>query len=148
MKPGKETALNEKDLLTLQPAWRSYFVFYTAIFIFGLGPAVNPEVGLAQAWGLVLSVLLLLFVIFRQKTTFYLLTPEAALRETRFAGQVFNKSLPLSEVVGVAVRRGAVHRLLGIGHIQLQSRTGRSDLWWYGLADPFATEKRLKQLLK
>lgn len=148
MEPDRKTTWDKKDLLTLQPSWRSYFVFYTAIFIFGFGPAINPEVGLDQATGLALSVLLLLFVVFRQKTTFYRITPEAALRETRFAGQVFNKSLPLSEIVGVAVRRGAVHRLLGIGHIQILSRTGRSDLWWYGLADPFTLKKKLEQFLK
>jgi hypothetical protein len=147
-KPGN-TSEPEKALLTLQPAWRSYFVFYTAMVIFGLGPAVNPEAGMDQTFGLVVALLSGLFVLFRRNTTFYRVTAQEILRETRFAGRVFRKSLPLEKAADVTVRRGAVHRLLGIGHIQIQSKPqAGSDLWWYGLSDPFAVKKKLDQLLK
>jgi hypothetical protein len=137
-----------KDLLTAKPAWRSFFVFYTAIIIFSFGPAVNPEVGLGQGPGLFLSLLLLGFVLFRQKTTTYRLTEEAVLREIRIYDKVFLKSLSQADVIGVIVRRGAVHRLLGIGHIQFQSRDGRTDLWWFGLQDPFTLKERADRLLR
>jgi hypothetical protein len=139
----------EKDWLTLKPAWRSFFVYYTAMVIFGLGPAINPEAGVDQTFGLVLALLSGLFVLFRGMTTFYRVTPREILRETRFAGRVFKKSLPLEKVAGVTVRRGAVHRLLGIGHLQIQSRPQvGSDLWWYGLADPFTVKEKLDRFLR
>jgi hypothetical protein len=138
----------EDDLLMAKPAWKSFFVFYTAMVIFGIGPTVNPEAGVSQTLGVMLTIFSALFVIFRRNTTFYRITKEEILREIRFSGKVFTKSLPRKEVAGIAVRRGAVHRLLGIGHIQFQSRTGRTDLWWYGLDDPFTLKKRAEQILR
>jgi hypothetical protein len=144
-----ETTLPEKSLLTLQPAWSSYFVFYAAILIFGLGPTINPEVELNQSLGLVIAVGLLFFVIFRRKTTYYRMTKENAQRETTFTCRVYKKSLPLESIAGLEVRRGAIHRLLGIGHLQFRSQNGAyPDLWWYGIADPFAVKKRIEQILK
>jgi hypothetical protein len=139
----------ENSLFTLQPAWSSYFVFYAAVLIFGLGPMINPEVELNQSAGLSIAILLLFFVVFRRKTTYYRLTKEEIIQETTFAGRVFSKSLPLENVSGLEVRRGVIHRLLGIGHIQFRSQGGaHSDLWWYGIADPFAIKKRLEQVLR
>jgi uncharacterized membrane protein YdbT with pleckstrin-like domain len=148
MEPQKTTP-SEKPLLTLQPAWRSYFVFYVAILIFGLGPIINPEVELNQSLGLVIAGLLLVFVVFRRKTTSYRITKEDVRRETRIGGQVFNKSLPLESVAGLEVRRGVVHRLLGIGHLQFRPLAGtHPDFWWYGVEDPFAVKNQIDQILK
>ncbi len=43
-------------MMTLQPAWRSYFVFYVAILIFGIGPTINPEAGINKLLGWVISI--------------------------------------------------------------------------------------------
>ena len=138
----------EQNLLTAKPAWRSFFVYYTAILIFTFGPAVNPEAGLGQVSGIILSAILLGFVVFRQKTTFYRVTRAEILKEIRFSGKVFKKSTPQKDVTGIAVRRGAVHRLIGLGHLQFQSRTGKNDLWWYGVDNPFDLKKKLEQILR
>jgi len=136
-------------MMTLQPSWRSYFVFYAAILIFGIGPTINPDAGIGRSLGLVLSIFLLLFVIFRKKTTFYRMTKEAVSREARFAGRSFKKSLPLEGIASLEVRRGVVHRLLGIGHLQFCSRlSGQPDLWWFGIADPFTAQKKIERFLK
>ena len=135
--------------MTLQPAWRSYFVFYVAILIFGIGPSVNPEVGINKFLGWVVSIILIFLVGYRQKTTFYRITEEGAQRETAFAGHVFKKSLPLRGISGIEVRRGVVHRLLGIGHLQFRSQDpGRPDLWWFGVKDPFMVKKKIEQVLR
>ncbi|MGC1404396.1 MAG: hypothetical protein WA974_15870 [Thermodesulfobacteriota bacterium] len=135
--------------LTLQPAWRSYIVFYVAILIFGIGPTINPEVGINKLLGWVVSLFLIFLVIYRQKSTFYRITQEEAQRETSFASQVFKKSLPLREIAGLEVRRGIIHRLLGIGHLQFRSKTpGQPDLWWFGIKDPFMVKKRIEQVLR
>lgn len=135
--------------MTLQPAWRSYFVFYVAILIFGIGPSVNPEVGINKFLGWVISIILIFWVGYRQKTTFCRITEEDAQRETSFAGHVFKKSLPLSGISGIEVRRGVVHRLLGIGHLQFRSQDpGRPDLWWFGVKDPFMVKKKIEQVLR
>jgi uncharacterized membrane protein YdbT with pleckstrin-like domain len=134
---------------TLQPAWKSYFVFYVAILIFGLGPSINPEAGISRSFGLVLSLFLLFFVVIRRKTTFYRITKEAVLRETGFSGQVTRKILSREEISRIEVRRGVIHRLIGIGHIQFCSKNpGQADLWWYGVADPFNVKESIQRLIK
>jgi uncharacterized membrane protein YdbT with pleckstrin-like domain len=139
----------EEVLFTLQPAWRSYFVFYVAILIFGFGPSLNPQAGLDQTSGLVLSILLILFVIFRRKTTFYRITKEGAIRETGFFSRMTKKMLPLEEISGLEIRRGIVHRLIGIGHLQFQSNNpAQPDLWWFGIADPFTIKDQVRRYLK
>ncbi len=137
------------DSLTLQPSWRNYFVFYAAIIIFGIGPSLNPETGINRSFGWALSVIILLFIIFRRKTTFYRITKTEALRESIFWGQSNKKSLPLEGISGLEVRRGIVHRLIGIGHLQFRSRlSGQPDLWWFGVENPFAIKKKIEQILK
>ncbi len=136
-------------MMTLQPAWRSYFVFYAAILIFGIGPSINPEAGINKLLGWVVSIFLIFLVIYRRKTTFYRLTKDEIQRETAFADKVFKKSLPLEGIAGLEVRRGVVHRLLGIGHLQFRSQDpGRPDLWWFGVKDPFMVKKSIEKVLR
>lgn len=145
-----ETTIGKQvDLLNLQPAWRSYFVFYVAILIFGIGPIINPEVGISKPFGFLLAILIIFFVLVRKKTTLYRITAEEVLRETGWAGLVSKKSLPLREVAGLEVRRGAVHRLLKIGQIQFRSHNpSQPDLWWFGVDDPFAVKKKIEKYLQ
>jgi hypothetical protein len=139
----------QEDSLTLQPSWRSYFVFFVAILIFGIGPSLNPETGINRSFGWALSVIILLFIVFRRKTTFYRITKTEVLRESIFWGQVNKKSLPLEGIAGLEVRRGIIHRLLGIGHLHFRTKTsGQPDLWWFGVKDPFMVKKRVEQVLR
>ena len=145
----KTTVSKQESLLTLQPSWRSYFVFYAAIIIFGIGPSLNPETGINRSLGWALSISIVFFIIFRRRTTFYRINKTEALRESGFWGQANKKSLPLEGIAGLEVRRGIVHRLLGIGHIQFRSRlSGQPDLWWFGVENPFAVKKKIEQILK
>ncbi len=148
MKP-KEAFSGEKSLMTLQPSWRSYFVFYAAIIIFGIGPSLNPETSLNRPFGWAISLILLLFIIFRRQTTYYRITEFEALRESNFWGHSSKKSIPREEISDLVVRRGIVHRFLGIGHLQFRSRVpGHPDLWWFGIQNPFEVKKRIEQFLK
>ncbi len=142
-------ATGQEPLLTLQPSWRSYFVFYAAIIIFGIGPIFNPETGINRSLGWVLSLIILVFILFRRKITFYRITQGEVLRDSSFWGQTYKKSLPLEGITGIQVRRGIVHRLLGIGHIQFCSRLpGQPDLWWFGVENPFQVKKRIEQIIQ
>jgi hypothetical protein len=146
---GKEaTPFQKEDLLTVRPSWRSYFVFYAAVLIFGVGPLINPDAGLNRPVGLAVSLLLIVFILFRRKTTFYRLTPEEVLHEFAFWGHIRKKSLPLDEIADLNVRRGFVHLLLGIGHLQFRSRlSNRPDLWWFGINGPLAVKKQVERFL-
>jgi hypothetical protein len=145
----KASPNRQEKILTLQPAWRSYFVFYAAILIFGVGPSINPEAGISKSFGLVISIFLILFVIFRRKTTFYHITNDEALRETGLPGQVIKKSLSLDGISDLEVRRGIIHRLLGIGHLQFRSNNpAQPDLWWFGIEDPFTVKKNIRRFFK
>jgi len=144
----KSTPLRQEDLLTLQPSWKSYFVFYAAILIFGIGPIINPNAGISLLFGWAVSIILALFILFRRKTTFYRIAKDEVLRESGFWGQAKIKSFPLKGIAGLEVHRGVVHRLLGIGHLQFHSRlSGRPDLWWFGIEDPFAVKKKIEDIL-
>lgn len=148
MKP-KEAFSEGEYLMTLQPSWRSYFVFYTAIIIFGIGPSLNPETSLNRPFGWAISLILVLFIVFRRQTTYYRITEVEALRESHFWGRSYKKSLPREEIADLIVRRGVVHRFLGIGHLQFRSRVpAHPDLWWFGIQDPFGVKKRIEQFLK
>lgn len=130
-----------------KPAWRSYFVFYTAIIVFGLGPALNPEAGVNRTLGLVVAVSLLLYVLLRRKNTIYRLGNDGAVKETGLWGKRTVKILPLSDIAAVSVKRGIVHRLLGVGHLQIRSaRSERPDLWWFGVEDPLAVARKIEDL--
>jgi hypothetical protein len=147
MDPNTSTARQE-DLLTLRPSWRSYFVFYAAVLIFGIGPSINPDVGISRPLGLIISILLMLFVFFSRKATLYRITQDEVLRGSGFLGQAQTKSLPITGIADLEVRRGLFHRLLGIGHLQFRSRlSDRPDLWWFGIDDPFAVKKNVERFL-
>ena len=147
MEPNTITARQE-DLLTLRPSWRSYFVFYAAVLIFGIGPSINPDAGISRPFGLAVSIILVLFILFRRKTTLYRITHDEVLRESGFRGQAQTKSLPITGIADLEVRRGLVHRLLGIGHLQFRSRlSDRPDLWWFGIDDPFEVKKKVERFL-
>ena len=144
----KTTLSKQEDLLTIQPSWRSYFVFYAAILIFGIGPTLNPDAGISRPLGLAVSIILVLFVFSRRKTTYYRITKDEALRESGLWGHTKKKSLPLEGITGLEVRRGVVHRLLGIGHLQFRSRlAGQPDLWWFGVEDPVRVKKKIECFL-
>jgi hypothetical protein len=137
----------EEPLLTLQPSWRSYFVFYAAIIIFGIGPSLNPETAISRPFGWLLSLGIMIFIIIRRKTTYYRITRAEVLRESGFLGYTLQKSLPRNEIAGLEVRRGLVHRLLGIGHLQFRSCvSGHPDIWWFGIHNPFELKKEIEYL--
>jgi hypothetical protein len=144
----KTTVSKQDDSLTLHPSWKSYFVFYTAIVIFGIGPSLNPEAGIQPSLGWALSLFIVIFIIFRRKNTFYRITKTETLRQSGFWGWTYKQSLPLEGIAGVEVRRGIVHRLLGIGHLQFHSRLpGQPDLWWFGVENAFEVKKKIEQII-
>jgi hypothetical protein len=147
MEPG-ETPSDMKDRLALQPSWRSYFVFYAAILIFGIGPAINPEVGISRPVGLLIAIILSGFVWFRRRATWYRITGLEIKIETGLGKKLRSKSLHLTDISSLEVRRGITHRLLGIGHLGIHSKsTILPDLWWYGVEDPFSVKKKVESFL-
>ena len=44
-----------REALSLKPSWKSYFVFYAAILIFGVGPVLNPEAPLSREAGVLIA---------------------------------------------------------------------------------------------
>ncbi|MEW6185717.1 MAG: PH domain-containing protein [Thermodesulfobacteriota bacterium] len=137
-----------EDRLTLRPSWRSYFVFYAAILIFGIGPAINPEAGISRPLGLLIAVILAGFVWFRRKAAYYRITNREIKKETGLGRRIKAQSLPLEEVAEVEVRRGITHRFLGLGHLGIHSKSKtHPDLWWYGVEDPFSVKKKIESFL-
>jgi hypothetical protein len=133
---------------TLQPAWKSYFVFYAAIVIFGLGPQLNPEAFLGREAGLLIAALLIAFVYLKRRRTFYRFSAEGVSKELRWGGQGQSSTILLANLSSVTVRRGIVHRLIGVGHLQFRANNeGAPDLWWYGVDHPFEIKGKIDAVL-
>ncbi len=142
-------APSSREELSLKPSWKSYFVFYAAIVIFGLGPLLNPEAPISREIGGVIAALLVAFIILIRQYSSYKYGAGIFSREFGWGGLVQVKKMPLAEIDSVIVRRGVVHRLVGIGHLQFQPATaGSPDLWWFGLDQPFEVKKRVEQILR
>jgi hypothetical protein len=147
MKPAPADPSREE--LSLKPSWKSYFVFYAAILIFGVGPALNPEAPLSRETGIVIAAVLAAFIILIRQYSFYKYVGGIFSREFGQGSLVQVKKISLDEIASVEVRRGVVHRLVGIGHLQFQPVTaGSPDLWWFGVDQPFEVKKRVEQILR
>lgn len=135
--------------LSLKPSWKSYFVFYVAIFIFGAGPLLNPEAPLGREAGFVIAAVLAAFILLIRKYSGYRYGDGFFSRYFGGGNLVQMKKMPLEEIASVTVRRGVVHRLVGIGHLHFQPKTsGAPDLWWFGLDQPFEVKKRVEEILR
>ena len=69
MEPAPATPSREE--LSLKPSWKSYFVFYVAILIFGVGPVLNPEAPLSREAGVLIAAVLAAFIILIRQYSSY-----------------------------------------------------------------------------
>jgi hypothetical protein len=142
-------ATPSREEFSLKPSWKSYFVFYVAILIFGVGPVLNPEAPLSREAGGLVAALLVTFIILVRQYSSYKYAAGIFSREFGKGGLVQVKKMPLGSIASVVVRRGVVHRLVGIGHLQFQPATvGSPDLWWFGVDQPFEVKERVEQILR
>jgi hypothetical protein len=147
--PEMEPFPAAREEWSLKPSWKSYFVFYVAIFIFGGGPLLNPEAPLNRELGILIAVLLAAFVVLIRKYSVYKYGGGIFSREFGGGSLAQEKRMCLEEIASVTVRRGVVHRLVGIGHLHFQPKSsGSPDLWWFGLDQPFVVKQRVEALLR
>jgi hypothetical protein len=138
-----------REGLSLKPSWKSYFVFYVAIFIFGAGPFINPEAPLSREAGFLIAAVLAAFILLIRKYSGYHFGDGMFSRQFGGGNLVQVKKMPLEEIASVTVRRGVVHRLVGIGHLHFEPKSsGSPDLWWFGLDRPFEVKKRVEEILR
>ena len=104
MEPGPANPSGKE--LSLKPSWKSYFVFYTAILIFGVGPVLNPEAPLSRGVGVLIAAILAAFTILIRQYSSYKYAAGIFSREFGRGRLVQMKKMPLNEVASVVVRRG------------------------------------------
>ena len=111
--------------------------------------AVNPEAPLSREAGIFIGAGLAAFILLIRRYSSYTYRDRIFSREFGWGSLAQVRKLPLDEVASVVVRRGVVHRLVGIGHLHFQPGSAKSpDLWWFGVDQPFEVKKKVEQILR
>ena len=137
----------EASVTVLEPAWRSFFVYYVAIFICWFGPHLNPEFA-ARLWlspnlGLALGIILLAGVVYMKWGSEYRLTATGVQKVRR--SPPAREELAWDQIARLEVQRGLTHTLLDIGNIAIKPRQGLgSEIVLTGVSHP----KLVKELME
>ena len=107
--------------LEFRPAWQSFGVWYFGIFIFLVGPQVNPHTFISEAAGQLIATLLGAYVIITRFTRIYRVTQDTVEVERSFPSHV-KQSVAISDITRVDLRRGITQRLLGVAHVHIHAK--------------------------
>lgn len=141
--------MSGKSVTVLEPAWRSFFVYYVAIFLCWFGPHLNPEFA-ARLWlspnvGLVLGIILLAGVVYMKWGSEYRFSATGVQKVRRYPpGQ---EELTWDQVGRLEIQRGLTHTLLDIGNIAIKPREGMgSEIVLTGVSHPKLVQELMENL--
>jgi len=107
--------------MEFRPAWQSFGVWYFGIFIFLVGPQVNPNTFISDAAGQLIATLLGAYVIITHFTRIYRVTQETVEVERSFPSHA-KQTVAIGDITRVDLRRGMAQRLLGVAHVHLYAK--------------------------
>ncbi len=125
-----------------QASGRAFFVYYVAIALCGLGPLINPEVGLPPWLGLALAVVLVAVVLYRKGGQEYQATSRGVRVVWRWPQR--QEEIPWEDLGDIQLKRGLTQTLLNVGNLFITDKAGQKQLLWYGLADPKGVKAALE----
>jgi hypothetical protein len=130
-----ENEISPSGDLVFKPCARAFFVYYVAMVLVFLGPRLNPEVGLPVWLGTLLGLILVAAVIYQKYGTEYLITSQGVARVWRWPSPR-RQEIGWEHLGEAVVLRGLTQTILQVGNLAFSDKSGGSDMFWYGLADP------------
>lgn len=101
-----------------RPAWPAFGVYYFGVFIFLVGPLINPHTFVSPALGQLLASLLAAFIIITRFTRVYRVSAERVEVEKSFPSH-HKQYVDIASIRRIDLRRGFSQRLLGVAHVYL-----------------------------
>ncbi|RJX34294.1 MAG: hypothetical protein C4525_07440 [Desulfarculus sp.] len=101
-----------------RPSWRAFGVYYFGIFVFLVGPLVNPQAFIGPELGQLLASLLAAFVIITRFTRVYRVSDAQVEVEKSFPSHS-RQAAAIMDIRRVDLRRGLTQRLLGVAHVYI-----------------------------
>jgi uncharacterized membrane protein YdbT with pleckstrin-like domain len=141
LKPGETIIFNNR------PAWRSLWVFMLGFFLVAVGPSLSDNPPLSPQVGAVFGVIFALLILKRWSDV-YTLTNKRLL--TR-GGLIYRETyeIDLADMTSVTVNQGINLRLVGAGHILIQSRRPEQEtIILYGQLEPKQLAARMERLIE
>jgi uncharacterized membrane protein YdbT with pleckstrin-like domain len=109
-----------RDEVVFRPAWRSFVVFWVAAFAFVVGPLANPRATVKWPVGIPIAIVCLAAAVGLRYTRRYRVTADAVEAEFALTGQPPQRAR-IDDIIRVDVRRGIIHRALGMAHVHLHT---------------------------
>jgi uncharacterized membrane protein YdbT with pleckstrin-like domain len=129
-----------------KPALRSFFVFYAAIFLFGIAPLINPQAPLSPGQGIPLALILIFYVVRKYQTTLYQMSDRELIKTTGIF-QAKRESILIAKISRIELRQGIVHRLLKVGHLRIiPQEAGMEPMMLFGIHNPREFKEKLEEL--
>jgi hypothetical protein len=127
--------LSHSSDLVFKPSPRAFFVYYVAMGLVFLGPRLNPEVGLPVWLGTVLGIIIVIAVIYQMYGQEYHVTSRGVARVWRWPAP--RQQEILWENLGeIMVLRGLTQSVLQVGNLAFPDKSGRPEMFWFGLVTP------------
>ena len=125
----------------IKPCSRAFFVYYVAIAIFLFGPRINPDVRIfgvfhfSLAVGTVMGLLVIALVVYMKWGREYRITPRGLVTNWRWPSPR-QQEITWENLGEVLVRRGLTQSMLWVGNLLIKDKSGGTEMFWFGLANP------------
>ncbi|HEY9073461.1 MAG TPA: hypothetical protein VIN67_04945 [Desulfobaccales bacterium] len=125
----------------IKPCSRAFFVYYVAIAILLFGPRINPDIRIfgvfhfSLAVGTVMGLLVIALVVYMKWGREYRITPRGLVTNWRWPSPR-QQEITWENLGEVLVRRGLTQSMLWVGNLLIKDKSGGTEMFWFGLANP------------
>jgi hypothetical protein len=130
-----ESEISTSGDLVFKPCARAFFVYYVAMALVFLGPRLNPEVGLPVWLGTLLGLILVAAVVYQKYGREYQVTSRGVAKVRRWPSPR-RQEIVWENLEEVLVLRGLTQTVLQVGNLAFRDKSGGSQMFWFGLANP------------
>jgi hypothetical protein len=130
-----DNEISHSSDLVFKPSPRAFFVYYVALALVVLGPRLNPEVGLPVWLGTFLGIIIVIAVVYQMYGQEYHVTPRGVARVWRWPSPR-QQEVTWENLGEIMVLRGLTQTILQVGNLAFPDKSGKPEMFWFGLANP------------